>query len=167
MSIIRARASKVDLGYTVIEGLQLPDGSYEIAVPQLLSVFPDFNTSKNLVSRDIKRLMGEGFNTSKRKTEFRKNYTNTITIKQLVQIAKTLYKKHDLSSAEALLDAALEEALDRRFDEAFAVKVTEEERGERFTNRFNQVVDYLEGDREDVKIIEEQQKFLGTEDSWG
>lgn len=54
----KAVIATVDLGFTKIEGLMLPDSSYAIAVLQLAEVF---SFDKNQASRTVKSLLGKDF----------------------------------------------------------------------------------------------------------
>lgn len=128
---VKAAAAKVDLGFTVVDGLIMPDGTYAMAIRQLADLV---DASKNTMSRDIKRLLGESFDASKVSTEFRQAPVNVISLTQLMQVLTALARKGS-EKAWALLDAAALETFERRFDKAFDIKRTEEERNARLKTR--------------------------------
>lgn len=119
----KAVAAPIDLGFTQIQGLMLPDGSYCVAVPQLAEAF---QSNPNTFSRDLKRLMGSSFSPSKIKTELGKQLINVVSVSDASKIAYALAKKEN-PIADAFVQAILEEGLERRFDTAFGKKVTEAE----------------------------------------
>lgn len=75
---VKAIVAIIKIGEREIEGLKFPDETYGIAIPQIQKLFDDFLTSTNIASRDINRLMGKDFKTSKAKTEFNKNVTKKV-----------------------------------------------------------------------------------------
>ena len=119
----KAVTAPIDLGFTQIQGLMLPDGSYCVAVPQLAEAF---QSNPNTFSRDLKRLMGSSFSPSKIKTELGKQLINVVSVSDASKIAYILAKKEN-PIADAFVQAILEEGLERRFDTAFGKKVTEAE----------------------------------------
>jgi len=128
---VKAKVAQIDFGFTKVEGLMLPDGSYGIGVPQLAEMF---QYNQNVASRDFKRLLGGDFSPSKCSTELGKQKINIVTLKTAKKIIKALAKKGN-ETADSFLDAILEEGLERRFDRAFDQKVEEEERNERLKAR--------------------------------
>lgn len=86
----RAVTAKVDLGFAIIDGLMLPNGYFAVGMPQVSEVFQFSNTHS---SRDIKSLLGEGFDFVKIKTDLHPKEINAITLAQLFQIALALYNK--------------------------------------------------------------------------
>lgn len=59
---VKAIVAKVQFGTFEIDGLLFEDGSYEIAIPQVASLFLD---SQMRASQTLKRLMGMDFKTHK------------------------------------------------------------------------------------------------------
>lgn len=119
----RAAIATVDLGFTKIEGLMLPDGSYAIAVPQIAEVFSFLIHN---ASRDFKALLGEDSPFLKAKTPINSKAVNILTLEQFSRLVRALDKKGNPIAA-AFVDATLEEALERRFNRAFEKRVSEDE----------------------------------------
>lgn len=79
---VKAVVAIVKIGNRDIEGLRLPDDSFAVAIPQIQKLFDDFLDSQKYASQKLKRLMGKDFKTHKAKTEFNKNITNIVSLKQ-------------------------------------------------------------------------------------
>jgi hypothetical protein len=133
---IKATSAKINLGFAVIDGLMLPSGEYAIAVPQIADLF---QYNPNLASRDLKRLLGEGFSPSKISTDLGKQLINVVSIATFKKIILTLSKQgHPVASS--FIDAILEEGLERRFDLAFNQLVDEAERNARIELRMKRIM---------------------------
>ena len=136
-SITKATVALVKLRYDVeVEGLLLPDGSYAIAVPQIADLLITGNvekdgikTSKNQLSKNLKRLCGESFKTSKAKTEFNKNVTTIVTLPQFEKILAKLDRAGN-KQAQQLRDDLAGLGLRQMFADAFGEKFEVEERQE-------------------------------------
>jgi len=135
-TIKNAVVAKIDLGFAVIDGLMLPDGSHAVAVPQLAEVF---DTSKNTFSRDLKRLLGEEFRPSSTATELGNQKINVVSLAEVTRIIRALEKKGN-PIASTFTDAILQEGLERRFDIAFNVRVSEDERNKRLALRMGRLL---------------------------
>lgn len=131
LTLNKAVVSEVDLGFTQIQGLMLPDGSFAVAVPQLAELL---SCNQNTFSRDLKRLLGEGFRPSKIKTELGNQLINVIS---LTSASRTIYLLSLAGNAVAkeLMLALVDEGLDRRFNKAFGRKVTDDEYNARLALR--------------------------------
>ena len=131
LALKKAVVSQVDLGFAQIEGLMLPDGSFAVAVPQLAKIL---SYNQNTFSRDLKRLLGEGFRPSKIKTELGNQLINVIS---LTSASRTIYLLSLAGNAVAkeLMLALVEEGLDRRFRKAFNQQADEDEYNARIALR--------------------------------
>lgn len=67
-SISKAKIAQVDFGFTKIDGLMLPDGSYAIATAQANELF-SFASHPNYVNRSLKRILGANFTSVSIKSE--------------------------------------------------------------------------------------------------
>jgi hypothetical protein len=112
MTNLTAKIAKIKFGTIEVEGLMVSDGSFGIAIPQLCDLFADektFKTSKNTAARDFKRLMGEGFKTSKCFTEFNRGTTLSVDLFEFERILRKLdrlsnrYFKTDTNNASIYL----------------------------------------------------------------
>lgn len=131
LTLNKAVVSQVDLGFTKIEGLMLPDGTYAVAVPQVADLFSIPN--KN-ASRDFKALLGKDFSFLKTKSELNSKEVNILTIAHVTKVIYLLSLKGDDKAKELML-ALVEEGLDRRFSKAFGQRVTDEEYNARLALR--------------------------------
>lgn len=131
----KAVVATVDLGFAKIQGLMLPNGSYAVAVPQLADVFSFPNKH---ASRDIKALLGNGFQFPKAKSELHSKEVNILLVPQVSKLVYLLAVKGNSIANEFML-ALVEEGLDRRFSKAFNQRVTEEEYQERIALRMKRL----------------------------
>ena len=92
LTLNKAVVSQVDLGFTKIEGLMLPDGTYAVAVPQVADLFSIPN--KN-ASRDFKALLGKDFSFLKTKSELNSKEVNILTIAHVTKVIYLLSLKGD------------------------------------------------------------------------
>lgn len=123
----RAEIAIVKIGHLEFEGLMLPDGTFGIAVPQLAQIFPYFQDFQNQASKMLKRLMGEGFKTTKVKTKFNRNATLMIDLQSFLAVVKVLTKKSDVVAQE-LAEQLMGLSLQQLFSDAFCIQFEKEER---------------------------------------
>ena len=76
--MLTAIVSPVPIGNRSIEGLLLQDGTYAIAVPQICSIF-QFPIKH--ASRDLKDILGTGFQFPKARTTLHPKAVNCVTLK--------------------------------------------------------------------------------------
>lgn len=135
-TIKKAVVAKVDLGFTVIDGLMLPDGSYAMGASQIAEIF---QFDKNQSSRAIKSILGNDFQFDTTKSELNPKAVNILRLDQAITVIRHLDKKGNVI-ASAFADAILQEGLERRFDVAFNIKVSEDERNKRLTLRMSRLM---------------------------
>ncbi len=85
-------------------GLKLPDGSYAIAVSQVVEIFQrsneGFQFAKNHASRDIKYLLGKDFQFAKSASEIHPKKVNILTIEQFGELAfHVAFRGNDVAKA--------------------------------------------------------------------
>ena len=90
----KAVVATVDLGFTEIQGLMLPDGSYAVAIPQLAELL---SLPNKHASRDFKALLGEDFAFLKTKSEINSQPVNTLSLEQAYNLTLALYNKNPQS----------------------------------------------------------------------
>lgn len=130
----KAIVAKVKLGNIEFEGLMLSDGSYRMGVSQLSLILPNSVPPKN-VSRTLKRNMGEDFPFLRCTSELNSKPLNTITLDQVKEAIKwAAFQKQD-QEAQKLIDALMQETLERRFDNAFDKRQSEEAYNQRLSQR--------------------------------
>lgn len=134
--IKKAVVAKVNLGFTEIDGLMLPDGSYAVGASQIAEIF---QFDKNQASRTIKSILGDGFQFDTTKSELHPKAVNILKLDQVITVIRYLDKKGN-AIASAFTDAILQEGLERRFDVAFNVKVSEDERNKRLALRMSRLL---------------------------
>lgn len=83
LTLKKAVVSQVDLGFTQIEGLMLPDGSFAVAVLQLAKILSLLN--KN-ASRDFKALLGKEFSFLTTKSEINSNVVNILLLPIAIKV---------------------------------------------------------------------------------
>ena len=124
--IISAEVTTVQVGFYTLEGLMDEDGTFYIGIPQLADLV---QTNRNTASRDFKRLMGEGFKTSKLKTIYNTRYINAISLKDFELLIAKLDRKGNVDAQE-IRDQLVGLSLHQVFCDAFGVKFEKEERQE-------------------------------------
>jgi hypothetical protein len=129
-NIPKAEVTQVKIGNLEIEGLILPDGSFGVAVPQIANLFSWFQDDQNQAFKKLKRLMGEGFKTTKCKTVFNKNATSYVTLNVFTEIVKKLAKEKKQQDAFDFLMDLAGLSLEQLFSDAFGIKFEKEERQE-------------------------------------
>jgi hypothetical protein len=134
----KALVAKVPFGAFEIDGLLFEDGSYGVAIPQISDLFM---TNRNTASRDLKRLLGEGFKTSKTKTEFNKNTTLSISLLEFERVLAKLDRAGNVK-AQAFRDGLVGLSLQQLFCDAFGVKFETEQRQEWLEERFKTKKDF-------------------------
>lgn len=145
---IKATRHSVQIGALEVDGFMLPDGSYRMSQAQIAQAVskPPVNALRFLASKAIKGLLGEGYT----------DYTpEQIEIQSEVgrrgqsrfnalplEVATAYWINQCFQGnkqALALVMALATESLERRFDHAFGVTRTEQERQERLTGRIQQL----------------------------
>lgn len=121
----KAIIATVDFGFTQVEGLMLPDGSYAMGASQVATMFK-LALPQN-ASRDFKRILGKGSELFRHSTELSHNKATVLTLEQLKLVAFELSERGNIL-AKSFVKACVMEAIERRFDTAFGRKVTEDER---------------------------------------
>ena len=126
MNYSKAEVATVDFGFVQVEGLMLPDGTCGMAIVQA-NRFLKFSNSPNHAARSLKRLLGEDFSPPRVATELSPNKAYILTIDQFKRVILELSKRGN-PVASAFVEACLLESIERRFDRAFNVKRSEDER---------------------------------------
>lgn len=91
--------------------------------------------------KDLKRLLGEGFKTSKTKTEFNKNTTLSISLMEFERVLAKLDRAGNVK-AQAFRDGLVGLSLQQLFCDAFGVKFETEQRQEWLEERFKTKKDF-------------------------
>ncbi len=125
--ILTAKVAIVRFGAIEIEGLLFDDGRYGVAVPQIANVFPYFQDSQNQASKLLKRLMGNGFKTTKTRTIFNRNTTLSIELMEFEAVLLELGFKGD-PVAKAISRSLIGLGLTQIFSDAFGVVFEQEQR---------------------------------------
>jgi hypothetical protein len=151
--------AQIDLGFATIEGLMLPDGTYAVSVPQIAKLF---SLGSSHAARDIKTLVKKStlvnlsnqeqenqidFDCSnfisQTQIEGQRHKINVIYLEYFPLVIHELHKKGN-KLARAFADALFLEGLERRFDEVFKVKKTEEVRNLMAQNRIQHYLEEAE-----------------------
>lgn len=141
----KAKPGEVMIGSEVVEGFQMPDGSYQMSITSAASAvnLKVQNASDFLRSKAAKRLLGKGYTPQKNQIEVEPNEQirgqTRITALPLRVVSKywLWQATRGNQNAVALVSALLEEGIERRFDAAFGVERSEEDRQARLTERMD------------------------------
>ena len=122
----KAKKATFKLGSLVLDGYQLPDGSYRLSQTQVCSVLNKTHKSVGefLEGNSLQALPHKSSSLQKIQVEGVKNVIGEVTL----EIASAYWFYWALKGdalAQALAQACLEEALERRLDSAFNVERTE------------------------------------------
>lgn len=121
---MKAYVTQVDLGAIEIEGLMDEQGKFYVAVPQISDTFQFPNKH---ASRDIKALLGEGFQFPKLSTELHPKAVNAVPLDAFDKlVVKLALKGNELAIAQ--LDSSNSLNSKQLFSDAFGVKFEKEER---------------------------------------
>ncbi len=146
MTETKATRATVTIGSLPIDGFMLPDGSYRVSQTQAAEAvgLTERNAREFLQSKALKSLMGEGY--TDQKTEIEPDESQGRGGTRINAIPIEVVGKYWLWQASkgnkkalALVDALMTETIERRFDVAFGVTRTEQERDDRLTNRIQQL----------------------------
>lgn len=123
---IKASVATVKLGTIEFDGLLLSDGSFGISVPQANQLLV-FSPSNNTASRDLKRILGEGFSPSKVKIENVKQLINSIPLLDFESVVFELSLKGH-QKAIAFSRTLIGLSLHQLYADAFGLKFESEDR---------------------------------------
>ncbi|MBW4485999.1 MAG: hypothetical protein KME14_26040 [Tildeniella torsiva UHER 1998/13D] len=140
----KAKRATVAIGPLSVDGFQMPDGSYRMSITgtaESVSL-----TARNafdfLRSKAAERLLGEVYTDSVSEVEVESDPDQARGQTRIQAIPLNIVSKYWLwqsyrgnKQAFALVDALLEETLERRFDDAFGVERSESDRNALLTQR--------------------------------
>ena len=178
----KARRTTVAIGLLNAEGYQMPNSEYRMSLSSAADAvgLAPRNAFDFLRSKAAKRLLGEGFTDSIAEIEVEPNPEQVRGQTRIQAIPLAVVSKYWLwqayrgnKQAFALVDALLEESLERRFDAAFGVERSESDREAVLTQRLQKTEAdlavlgevYAEPDalREQVARLEQQLRDAGLE----
>jgi hypothetical protein len=151
MTETKATRATVTIGNLAIEGFMLPDGGYRMSQTQAAEAvgLKVQNVSDFLRSKALKSLMGEGY--TPQISEIEPDEEQGRGGSRINAVPIEVVSKYWLwqllrgnKKALALVDALTTETIERRFDAAFGVSRTEQERNDRLTARVQQLERELE-----------------------
>ena len=149
MTEMKATRATITLGTKQLDGFMLPDGSYRLSQTQAAECVgkPEINARRFLASESIKGLLGEGYTPdsieidatqSRGQGRFNALPLNVVTAYWMQQSFQ------GNKQAQSLVWALLTESLERRFDAAFGVIRTEDERNDRLSQQMQSLERDLE-----------------------
>ena len=166
-----AQRATIQIGVFEVEGFMLPDGSYRMSQSQAaecVGLKPQ-NVSDFLRSKTIERLLGDGYtlqisgaeeveisaeNQSRGQSRFR-------AIPLEAVIAYWQWQSHRGNKTALNLCVALSlETLERRFDAAFGVERSEQDRDERLASTLEQMEGYLKGAMDYEVLAQADSQYL-------
>ena len=149
----KATRATIPIGPIQVDGFMLPDGSYRMSQAQTAESVgkPSMNASRFLESRAIKTLLGEGYTDHTPESveiEPEPGKRGQSRFNALPLEVVTAYWVNQCSQgnkqAIALVMALATETLERRFDAAFGVTRTEQERDDRLSQQVQQLTQQLD-----------------------
>ncbi len=138
MTILNAVVADVQIGSLTVQGLMAENGEFGIAVPQMAEYF---QFDQNQASRGIKRLLGNGFQFDRWKTQLNPKAVNVVTLEQFTQIVLALHRKGN-PSASQFVEAMVGLSLHQLFCDAFGLKLEAEDRQFWLQSRLSTKVDF-------------------------
>jgi len=179
---VTATRAQIQIGSITVDGFMLPDGSYRMSQEQAAEAIeePPVYALRFLRSKASKALLGDDYTDYKPESvevetgEGRRGQTRINALPLSVVSAYWFTKANKGNKAAVILCwALLTESLERRFDKAFDIERTEEERNDRLTQRMGELEAqmsalseaYTEPDdlRELVSRLEDQLRQAGLE----
>ena len=166
---IKAIRTSVAIGALTVDGFMLPDGSYRMSQTQAAETVgkDEINARRFLTSKSINAIRGESYTPDSIEVESpsaKRGQTRFNALPLDVVTAYWLYQSsQNNNQALALVWALLSESLERRFDSAFGVIRTEEERNSNTTTKIKSLENALanlgEGFALDDEIRRERDYF--------
>ena len=177
---VTATRAPIQIGSITVDGFMLPDGFYRMSLSQVAESVD--LTARNafdfLKTKALKRLLGEDYTVSISQVEISpdgqsRGQSRFDALPLEIVSAYWLWQAHRNKKALSLCMGLITESLERRFDSAFNVERTEEERNDRLTQRLGELEAqmsalseaYTEPDdlRELVSRLEDQLRQAGLE----
>lgn len=176
---ITATRAQIQIGSITVDGFMLPDGSYRMSQTQAAECVgkPEINARRFLSSKAIKRLLGEDYTPDSIPIENDSSTRGQARFNSIPLEVVAAYWIHQCfqgnKTALSLVVAITSEILERRFDFAFNIERTEEERNDRLAQRIGELETQIsnlseayaepEDLREQVSRLEDQIRQLGQE----
>jgi hypothetical protein len=146
----KATRATIQIGSFTVDGFMLPDGSYRMSLSQVAECvdLAPRNAFEFLRSKAFKALVGEDFTVSISEIESDDHQSRgqsrfRALPLEVVSVYWSWQSHRGNKTAFALVTALLTESLERRFDQAFGVSRSEDERNERLSER---LLEQLEAD---------------------
>lgn len=138
MATKKAIKTTIVLGNIELDVYQMPNGEYKLSQTQVAEIIgnEEYSFRQFLKGKSPEALSHKGFRSGKFLASDGNEKKNAIPIKVATSYWKYHYKKGN-PIAECLIDACLEEAIERRADKAFGVQRSEEEYNIRFATRMD------------------------------
>jgi hypothetical protein len=141
----KATRATVTIGNLAIEGFMLPDGRYQMSQTQVAEAIgkPEINARRFLDSKGIKGLLGKAYTPDTIEVDSSDSARGQTRINAIPIEVATAYWFNQASKGDnqalILVWSLLTESLERRFDAAFGVSRTEQERDDRLSSRIQQL----------------------------
>ena len=159
---VRATRAIVQIGSLTVDGFMLPDGNYRMSQTQAAECVgkPEINARRFLDSKAIKALLGQGYTPDSIEIEASSDQLrgqsrfNALPL-EVVTAYWLSQAGEGNKQALSLVWALLTETLERRFDTAFNITRTEQERDELLSQRVQQ----LERDIREAFWVDDQARI--------
>jgi len=154
---IKAEITTVAIGSLAVQGLMSEIGEFGVAVPQITECF---QIDKNQASRDIKALLGEGFQFDKWRTSLNPKAVNVVSLEAFEKILFELA----LAGNPVAIDmsrAMIGMSLKQLFSDAFNVKFDADDRQAYLVQRMKRVAAFFRW-TDCIKDYQIKQGIYGT-----
>ena len=152
----KATRATITIGPIQVDGFMLPDGSYRMSLSQVAEAvgLNRRNAFEFLRSKALKSLLGEGYTGSISEREEieiepepgKRGGSRIVSMPLEAVSAYWLWQSYRSNKPALTLSMALIlESLERRFDNAFNITRTEQERDDRLSQRLQQLEEDLKG----------------------
>jgi hypothetical protein len=171
MSASKAARAEIRIGHLIVDGFQLPDGSYRMSLSQAAEAIglSARNAFDFLQSKAFKSLTGDGYTVSIVEIEASQTRFRALPL-EAVSVYWAWQSFRGNKTALALTVSLTTESLERRFDSAFGISVSELDYQQRLADRVSQLEndfgdDLAMGDiyRNWVAALEQQLRDNGIE----
>lgn len=145
MTGTKATRAIVSIGNLSIDGFMLPDGRYQMSQTQIAEAIgkPEINARRFLDSKGIKGLLGKAYTPDTIEVDSFDSARGQTRINAIPIEVATAYWFSQASKGDkqalSLVWSLLTESLERRFDAAFGVNRTDQERDDRLSSRIQQL----------------------------
>lgn len=165
----KATRAPVQIGSMSVDGFMLPNGSYRMSQTQAAECVgkPEINARRFLSSKALQSLLGENYTPDTFEIESEEGKRGQSRFRGLPLEVVTVYWIYQCyqgnKQALSLVIALATESLERRFDAAFSITHTEQERNERLSQHIQRLEQDLGKAYAQADVERYQREYLESE----